>query len=385
MPRRELEDADQLDEELDAGDESGGEDEVEQAWERFKRTALSPRTALLATVFVAVVLALLYGVLPQLPGLQSSVDRVRDGGDRTWLAVAFALELLSYASYVWLFRAVFIRKIPRLGWIDSYRVSMAGVAATRLFGAAGAGGIALTFWAVRKAGMGPRTSVSYLVAFYVILYSIFMATLIVDGILLRTGAVPGDNPFGVTVIPAIFGGIVVVLFLLALFVPGNLERAASRWSQGRGRVATVAQKLSAVPALTGHGTRVAIKLIGRRDPGLLGALGWWAFDIATLWACFKAFGLAPPVAVLVMGYFVGMIANIIPTPGGVGAVETGMIGTFVAFNVDAYTATAAVLAYRVFAFIMPTIPGLVAFVNLRRTVARWREEDATIKSEVSSA
>ncbi|MFY9470376.1 MAG: flippase-like domain-containing protein, partial [Solirubrobacterales bacterium] len=93
----------------------------------------------------------------------------------------------------------------------------------------------------------------------------------------------------------------------------------------------------------------------------------------------------PPVAVLVMGYFVGMIANIIPTPGGVGAVETGMIGTFVAFNVDAYTATAAVLAYRVFAFIMPTIPGLVAFVNLRRTVARWREEDATIKSEVSSA
>ncbi|MFY9487872.1 MAG: lysylphosphatidylglycerol synthase transmembrane domain-containing protein [Solirubrobacterales bacterium] len=385
MPPRDLEADDQLEDELDLDGESGGEDEVEQAWERFRRTALSRRAVFLLIVFIVVVFAFLYGVLPQLPGLQSSVDRVRHDGDRSWLAAAFVLELLSYASYVWLFRAVFIRKIPRIGWTGSYRISMAGVAATRLFGAAGAGGIALTFWAVRKAGMGRRMSVSYLVAFYVILYGIFMFVLVVDGILLRTGVVPGDAPFGVTVIPAIFGGLVMTLFLLALLVPGNIERMATRWSTGRGRFARIALKASTVPALIGQGTRVAIGIVRRGDIGLLGALGWWAFDIATLWACFEAFGDSPAIAVLVMGYFVGMIANIIPTPGGVGAVEGGMIGTFAAFNVDLYTATTAVLAYRVFAFIMPTLPGLVAFVNLRRTVSKWQDEDATIKSEVLPA
>lgn len=365
----------------DAEDE--GEDQVEQAWEVFKKNFFSRRTLIFAVAFIVIVLAFLYGVLPQLPGLQDSLEKVRDDGDRTWLFVAFCMELLSYASYIWLFRAVFIEKVPIVGWLGSYRISMAGVAATRLFGAAGAGGIALTFWAVRKAGMGKRESVSYLVAFYVILYAIFMFTLVIDGILLRTGLIPGTAPFGVTVVPAIFGGLVILVFVLALAIPHNLERLATRWSSGRGRAANIARKAVAVPALIGQGTRVAISLVRRGDLGLLGALGWWAFDIATLWACFKAFGASPAIGVLIMGYFVGMIANIIPTPGGVGAVEGGMIGTYAVFGVSAGTATAAVLAYRVFAFLMPTIPGVIAFIRLRGTAAVWQAANATIKSEVT--
>lgn len=361
-----------------------GDDRVEQAWEVFKRNFFSRRTLLFAIAFIVIVLAFLYGVLPQLPGLQDSLRKVQHEGDRTWLFVAFCMELLSYASYIWFFRAMFLDKIPIIGWIGSYRISMAGVAATRLFGAAGAGGIALTFWAVRKAGMGRRMSVSYLVAFYVILYALFMITLVVDGILLRLHVIPGTAPFGVTVIPAIFAGTVILVFVLALAIPGNIERLAARWSSGRGRAANIAQKAAAVPALIGQGTRVAIEFVRSGDLGLLGAVGWWVFDIATLWACFKAFGESPELGVLVMGYFVGMIANIIPTPGGVGAVEGGMIGTYAAFGVSIGNATAAVLAYRVFAFLMPTIPGVIAFIRLRGTVSEWQVANATIKSKVSS-
>jgi putative heme transporter len=50
----------------------------------------------------------------------------------------------------------------------------------------------------------------------------------------------------------------------------------------------------------------------RRDPTLLGSLAWWAFDIAVLWACFHAFGEPPPVAVVVMAYFTGMLRNLLP-------------------------------------------------------------------------
>lgn len=376
---------DELEAELDSQDESENDDQVELALERFKGTIFSRRTLLVVALFIVAVFAFLYGVLPQLPGLQESLEKVRDEGNRAWLAAAFGFELLSYASYIWLFRAVFIKKIPIIGWLGSYRISMAGVAATRLFGAAGAGGIALTFWAVRKAGMGKRESVSYLVAFYVILYAIFMSALVVDGLLLRFGLIPGASPLGVTIVPALFGGVVIFLFLLMLLVPGNLERIAAHWSHGRGRAANIAQKFAAVPALIGHGTRVALDIIRRRDPGLIGAFGWWAFDIATLWACFKAFGDSPTLGVLIMGYFVGMIANLIPTPGGVGAVEGGMIGAYLAFGESSGNVVAAVLAYRVFAFLMPTIPGLIAFVRLRKTAARWQEQTATIQSEVSPA
>ena len=39
-------------------------------------------------------------------------------------------------------------------------------------------------------------------------------------------------------------------------------------------------------------------------------------------------------AVLIMGYYVGTLANTLPLPGGIGGVEGGMIGAFVGFGVD---------------------------------------------------
>jgi uncharacterized protein (TIRG00374 family) len=71
-----------------------------------------------------------------------------------------------------------------------------------------------------------------------------------------------------------------------------------------------------------------------------------------------------------------MLANALPLPGGIGGVDGGMIGSFIAFGVPAGLAVVAVLAYRAFAFWLPTVPGAVAYFQLRRTVSRWREERA---------
>ena len=90
---------------------------------------------------------------------------------------------------------------------------------------------------------------------------------------------------------------------------------------------------------------------------------------------------APPWAVLVQAFFVGMLGNLLPMPGGVGGVEGGMIGAFAAFDVDSGLAVVAVLVFRGFTFWLPLIPGVVAYFQLRRTVEGWRY---TIQSEVRS-
>ena len=51
-----------------------------------------------------------------------------------------------------------------------------------------------------------------------------------------------------------------------------------------------------------------------------------------------------------------------------------MIGAFVLFGVPEGEVFAAVLTYRVIAFWLPIPPGIVAFFQLRRTVARWEQE-----------
>jgi uncharacterized protein (TIRG00374 family) len=89
--------------------------------------------------------------------------------------------------------------------------------------------------------------------------------------------------------------------------------------------------------------------------------------------------------VVIMAYFVGWIGNTLPLPGGVGGVEGGLIGAFSAFGVNVQSAVVAVLAYRMFSFWLPTLPGGVAYLQLRHTVARWRQQETTAASAPGAA
>jgi putative heme transporter len=335
------------------------------------RVVFTRRRLVAFALFVISSLAFLYFVLPKLLGLQETWNRLQQG-NVWWLALAAVLTVLSFAAYVWLFRAVFVRESSRIGWRESYEITMAGLAATRLFAAGGAGGVALTAWALRRSGLGPRTVAARLVAFLVLLYGIYMATLVVDGLGLYVGLFPGHAPFAITVVPALLGALVIALFLAIAFVPGDLERLVARWASAEHWSARVARRAAAFIATTATGVRTALDLVRSNDPALIGTIAWWALNIAILWACFHAFGSAPPQAVIVMAYFVGMLGNLLPLPGGIGGVDGGMIGAFTAFGVGVELSVVAVLAYRAFAFWLPTLPGTVAYLQLRRTVQRWR-------------
>jgi uncharacterized membrane protein YbhN (UPF0104 family) len=335
------------------------------------RIRITRRRVLASAVFVVVAIGLLYFVLPKLLGLRQTWNRIQHG-DPWWFGFGAALEVCSFLGYMVLFLGVFARDNRRIGLRESYQITMAGVAATRVLASAGAGGIALTAWALRRSGLDARTVACRLIAFMALLYGVYMAALVVSGVGLYLGPIPGSAPVGITVVPAIFGAVVIALFLGIALLPRDSQRRFGRWRSGSGRLARVAQLVAAAPTTTAAGVRTALGLIRSRDPRLLGALAWWAFDVAVLWACFHAFGASPPKGEIVMAYFVGMLGNTLPLPGGIGGVDGGMIGAFSAFGVPVQVTIVSVLAYRVFSFWLPTVPGAVAYFQLRRTVQRWR-------------
>jgi uncharacterized membrane protein YbhN (UPF0104 family) len=343
--------------------------------EQMPRVPVTRRSAIAFGLFVLSAVAFLYFVLPKLTGFSSTAHRI-ERGDTWWIAIGVILEICSFAGYVVLFRAVFVREPSPIGWRESYQITMAGLAATRLFAAAGAGGIALTAWALRRSGMEPRLVACRMVAFMVLLYVIYAGAVLLDGIGLGTGLLPGEGSFALTIVPAVAAAILFVVAGAMALLPGDIERRLARWAAGSGRLEHWLARAVTVPALAASGVRTAIELIRSRDPGLLGAPAWWGFDICVLWACFHAFGTAPPFTVILMSYFLGMVGNLLPLPGGLGGVEGGMIGAFAAFGVNLDQAVLAVLAYRAISFWLPTIPGAVAYFQLRRTVARWRSEQA---------
>jgi uncharacterized membrane protein YbhN (UPF0104 family) len=346
--------------------------ESHSAEEEMPRVHVTRRRALGIGVFVLASVAFLYFVLPKLAGLGTTVHRI-ESGDSWWIAVGVALELLSFAGYMVVFHSVFVRGPGPIGWRECYQITMAGLAATRLFAAGGAGGVALTAWALRRSGMEPRVVACRLIAFLALLYSIFMGSLLLDGVGLATGLFPGGGSFAITIVPAIIATAALALAGAVAMLPQDVERRLGRLADRSGRLAPWVRSAATVPALTASGVRTAIALIRSGDPGLLGAVAWWGFDISVLWAMFHAFGSPPPFTVIWMAYFVGMLGNLLPLPGGLGGVEGAMIGAFAAFGVNLDLAVLAVLSYRAIAFWLPTPLGAVAYLQLRRTVARWRE------------
>jgi uncharacterized protein (TIRG00374 family) len=336
------------------------------------RLQFTGRNLLVLGGFLVASLAALYYLLPQLAGLEDTWHRIEDGSPY-WMFLALLFTVGMFGGYVMMFRGVFVRAPggERIGWRESYQITMAGLAASRIFAAGGAGGLVLTAWALRRAGMRKRMVADTTLSFLILTYFPYVLSLIVCGLGLRLGIFPGEAPFGLTVVPAAFAFIALAVGLSIALVPTDLQRRLGGWSREGGRIADVAQKLAHLPASASAGMRDALAHVRSRDPALFGAFLFWGFQILVLWAAFKAFGDAPPAAVLVQAFFVGMLGNLLPMPGGVGGVEGGMIASFVAFGVDGGLAVVAVLIYRAFTFWLPLIPGVIAYFQLRKTVERW--------------
>jgi uncharacterized protein (TIRG00374 family) len=341
--------------------------------EEMPKMGITRERAVLFGLFVVSAIAFLYFVLPQLSDVKDTWGKL-DQGDPIWLAVAFGLQLAATASYIAVFQGVHVPPGYPIRFRESYQITMAGLAATRLFAAGGAGGVALTAWALRRSGMPRREVAERMIAFLVLTYAVYMLALIVCGFGLRWGIFPGSAPYGVTMIPAYIALIAIAIFLAITFLPADLSRRLSAWRPKTSRLGRVLRFLASGPERLGGGTRFALHLVRHPDWALMGTLGWWGFNVGVLWASCKAFGHAPPIAVVIQAYFVGLLANLLPLPGGIGGVDGGMIGALIAFDVDPGVAVVAVLVYRGFAFWLPTLPGAIAYLQLRRTVARWRQE-----------
>jgi len=317
---------------------------------RLRRRALALGLVVLAAV----------AVITLVPGLASLRSRFAHG-DGWWLAAAAALKLLSGMSYVAVFRGVFCR---RMSWWTSTQIGLAELGANAVLPVGGAGGLALGAWALRRGGMGGERIARRSVAFFLLTSVPNVLGVIVIGVGLATGAFAGRAGLALTLLPALLAaGAIAVTIAGGRWAGAAERRLAARGGQSS-RAAQVLRALST-------GVQEALELLRERDPWLLlGLVGYLAFDVMVLWATFNAFGSAPTLAIVWMGYLVGELGGLVPLPGGLGGVELGLVGMLVLYHVPVGAATAAVLGYRAVALVVPAALGAVAFALLRRSIAR---------------
>lgn len=305
---------------------------------------------------IIALLAVLGGVAALTPGLGGVRDKLANAS-YGWLGVAVVLEGLSGMSYVFMFRPVFCRLMT---FRSAMEISWSELGMGSLVPASGIGGLALGAWVLTRDGMSAERVAQRSVAFFLIKSSVNFVAVAVLGVLMFAGVGPHQPPL-LTLLPAALSVALIAGILSVPRLGSGTEPPSDTGRVGTGlhraRIALIS------------GVAASIDVVRRREPSLIiGAIGYWAFDNAVLWATLRAFDVHVPLTVVLMGYLIGQLGGLLPIPGGIGGIDGGLIGTFVVYGSPAAGTTAAVLAYRLVLFWLPLVVGAVAFVSLRRAI-----------------
>jgi len=310
-------------------------------------------------VFALVAALILIAVLT--PGLGNVRDLLTEAAPG-WVFLGIGFELLSCASYVLMFQPIFCRA---MSWRTTWEIAGSELAVGSIVPASGAAGVAFGAWVLSRGGMPADRIARRSVAFLLIKSSVnFVAVAVLGAVMIFAS----DQPLWLTALPA---ALAVAAIGLVLVVPRFGPGEEPGDDAGKIRKA-----ISAVRRALVDGTAEAIEIAKERDAlVLIGAIGYWAWDNAVLWATFHAVGMSVPLTTILMGYLIGQIGGLLPLPGGVGGIDGGLIGTLIVYGAPAAATTAAVLLYRVILFWIPLLTGAVAFWSLRKALAEDRRLD----------
>jgi uncharacterized membrane protein YbhN (UPF0104 family) len=315
------------------------------------------RRQLIWLATIVVVAVVLITVVPGFASLRSRFAHA----DPAWIGLGAALKVLSGASYVAAFRGVFCRGMR---WRTSAQIGFAELGANAVVPTGGFGGLALGAWTLHRGGMDSGHIARRSVAFFFLTSLPNVLGVVIIGLGLAVGVFDGKASLALSIVPAAVAASAIVLTIAGARWAGA---AAERRAAHAGERSRLARALGALA----DGVEEGLALLRARDPWLyVGLAGYLAFDVMIVWATFHAFGSVPPLAIVWIAYLIGELGGLIPVPGGIGGVDLGLVGTYVLYHVSLTSATAAVLAYRALALLVPALLGAIAFTLLRRSLAR---------------
>ena len=168
--------------------------------------ALHPRHLAVRVVEIAALIALVVLAIDALPGLDEVRARLQNA-DATWIIALIAARSPPASATCSSFAPRSARKCP--GDL-SYDIAMAELAANSLLPAGGAGGLALGVWALRQAGMPAGHIARRTVAFFIVTSAANFFALILVGLGVFVGILPGTGSWLLTLVPALITALGVV-------------------------------------------------------------------------------------------------------------------------------------------------------------------------------
>ncbi len=305
----------------------------------------------------------LYLFLPSLIAVFSSW-RSLTHLDWYFAVLVFACEI---ASFVWLWQLDRIALHTRL-WFPVVAAQLSGNAVGRIVPGGGATATAFTVSMLRRAGVDPGEAAAAFGASA----GLQLATTLALPVLALPAIIFGA-PVSHSLAIAAYLGIGVLVVLIAAGAAAFLTDAPLELA-GR----AIQWLLNATVRRRRHVTGLPEELLGDRDfvrttlgerwkGAVVAAALNTGFDYLALLCALRAVGADPRPSLVLLAYTTGELLALIPfTPGGLGFVEAGLVGTLTLAGVSGRAALSATLLYRLAAFWLPIPAGGLAYLFFRR-------------------
>jgi uncharacterized membrane protein YbhN (UPF0104 family) len=334
-------------------------------------------TALAAAALAAGAVALV-GELASFHQLARAARRA----DKAWLPLCLVGELLAYAGYILAYRDLArVDGGPAFDLWTATRIVVLGFGAFVL--GSSAGGLAVDYWALHRAGAGPHEAARRVLALNTLQWLVLGVFAALSSVAVLLGAGSGA-PLAMTlawlvVVPACVAAALWVSApqraqRLACLDPGEqprLERRPSSWLPWLG----VRLRRAFADAVGGVVlVRYVLSHPLRFRAGVVGYPIYWAGDILCVWAALHAFGAGLPVAPLVLGYTTAYVISALPLPaGGAGGIEAALATCLHLAGAPLAPALLAAVLYRIFTFWLPIVPALLFLARLGGLADRLRD------------
>jgi uncharacterized protein (TIRG00374 family) len=317
----------------------------------------------------------LYVLLPSLLSVFGSW-RSLSHVDWPFAVLTLVAELLSYVC-LWELDRVALGTDDRLAVIAAQLV---GNAAGRILPGGGATATAVSAGLVGSAGVDTANAAAGFSATAAIRLAATLALPVVALPAILGGARVDHSLATAAYLGALAFGLVLVVGVLVMSTdrPLELTGRAVQWLLNR----TVRRRRSPMTDLPQRLLEVrnfVRRTLGTRwKTALLTAVGTIGFDYLALLCALRAVGAQPQPSLVLLAYAAAAVLALIPlTPGGLGFVEAGLVGTLKLAGVAASAALAATLLYRIVSFWLPLPAAGVAYALFRRRERRRTRKTAS--------
>lgn len=334
---------------------------------------VSLRRALLGVGLAVLVAVVVVAAIGRLAGFEELRETLREG-EHAWLAVCAFAQLLVFGGYAGVYRnAVRFEDGPRIAPGLSLRVVLATFGLTQVVAAAGAGGLAVTYWTMRKLRFGRRESAVLTLGLNTFVYLVFG---LIGWSAALLALITRAAPAAITITWLV--AIPVMIAAAAWFTDAS---RVGRWTAPGGSWLRQALALG-----IGAASWVRRSLVAPEGTRLLvSATCYWLGGTLSLWAALHAFGSDASPAAILVAFTTGYAAQIVPLPlVATGGVDAATIFALHAVGVPLEVALVAVVAHRVFAFWLPLWPSLL-FVALLPQTGRRLERAASGAGRIENA